>query len=117
MIRRWGGVLMAVSQHGLGFQGVTFLLHCFIRVEFHNYLHVRPGYERLREFIITQHPLTHTVEDFWRMVWDHNVQTVVVLSPSDEEVRATCAGSLFRIHDTPTVLVLPNSLLHRSLSL
>ncbi|XP_043233465.1 tyrosine-protein phosphatase 99A-like isoform X4 [Amphibalanus amphitrite] len=43
------------------------------------------GYERLREFIITQHPLTHTVEDFWRMVWDHNVQTVVVLTPADDE--------------------------------
>ena len=46
-----------------------------------------PGYERLREFIITQHPLAHTAEDFWRMVWDHNVQTVVVLTPADDEVR------------------------------
>ncbi len=40
-----------------------------------------PGFSRQREFIITQHPLEHTVIDFWRMLWDHNVRTVVVLSP------------------------------------
>ncbi|CAB4058545.1 PTPRG [Lepeophtheirus salmonis] len=38
------------------------------------------GYNRSREFILTQHPTEKTLTDFWRMIWDHNVQFVVVLS-------------------------------------
>ncbi|CAL4156072.1 unnamed protein product, partial [Meganyctiphanes norvegica] len=42
------------------------------------------GYQRLKEYIITQHPLGHTALDFWQMIWDHNAQTVVVLTHADE---------------------------------
>ncbi|CAL4125434.1 unnamed protein product, partial [Meganyctiphanes norvegica] len=42
------------------------------------------GHKRLREYIMTQHPLSQTVLDFWQMVWDHNAQAVVVLTPLDD---------------------------------
>ena len=44
------------------------------------------GHEKLKEFIITQHPTTGVKEDFWRMLWDHNAQTVVLLSAVEEPV-------------------------------
>ncbi|KAK9497581.1 hypothetical protein O3M35_004280 [Rhynocoris fuscipes] len=42
------------------------------------------GFKKLKEFIITQHPMDHTIIDFWQMVWDHNAQTVVLLSNVDD---------------------------------
>ena len=45
-----------------------------------------PGFVHLNEFIVTQHPMQQTVSDFWRMIWEHNVRTMVVLSPNHETV-------------------------------
>ena len=42
------------------------------------------GYFKKDEYIVTQHPLADTVADFWRMVWDQNTMTVVLLSPVDD---------------------------------
>lgn len=38
------------------------------------------GFNHLREFIVTQHPVYETYSDFWQMVYDHNSQTIVLLS-------------------------------------
>lgn len=44
------------------------------------------GFRRLRDFIITQHPLSNTIKDFWQMIMDHHVQTIVCLSTVDDVV-------------------------------
>ncbi|XP_076351055.1 putative receptor-type tyrosine-protein phosphatase mosPTP-1 isoform X2 [Tachypleus tridentatus] len=43
------------------------------------------GFNKMKEFIVTQHPTYETVIDFWQMVWDHNTQTIVLLSYIDEK--------------------------------
>lgn len=46
------------------------------------------GHNELKEFVITQHPRGE--EDrgaFWRMLWDHNAQTIVLLTELGKEVR------------------------------
>ncbi|KAI4504305.1 hypothetical protein M0802_000776 [Mischocyttarus mexicanus] len=43
------------------------------------------GFQRNREFIITQHPMHNTIMEFWQMMWDHNAQTIVMLTQCDEE--------------------------------
>ena len=38
------------------------------------------GYHNAKEYITTQGPLEQTVDDFWRMVWEQNSATIVMLT-------------------------------------
>ncbi|XP_029351570.1 receptor-type tyrosine-protein phosphatase zeta-like [Echeneis naucrates] len=38
------------------------------------------GHHHSKEFIVSQTPLSSTVADFWRMIWEHNAHTVVCLA-------------------------------------
>lgn len=49
------------------------------------------GYERNREYIATQGPLPETVFDFWRMIWESETTTIVMLTRLEEKGRVKCA--------------------------
>ncbi|XP_078012550.1 receptor-type tyrosine-protein phosphatase V-like isoform X5 [Phascolarctos cinereus] len=49
-----------------------------------------PGYTRPQEFIATQGPLKKTMEDFWRLVWEQQVHTIVMLTVGMENGRVLC---------------------------
>jgi hypothetical protein len=37
------------------------------------------GCYRVDEFIITQHPMSNTINDFWQMIWNTNASIIVSL--------------------------------------
>ncbi|XP_058874150.1 receptor-type tyrosine-protein phosphatase H-like isoform X2 [Acipenser ruthenus] len=49
-----------------------------------------PGYHTAREFIAAQGPLPNTVEDFWRMAWENQVEAIVMLTNCIENTRVKC---------------------------
>ncbi|XP_071120808.1 receptor-type tyrosine-protein phosphatase epsilon-like [Mytilus edulis] len=49
-----------------------------------------PGYTSRDRFIVTQMPLPKTVADFWRMLYDYNSNTVIMLNEFDRNDK-TCA--------------------------
>ncbi|XP_067952178.1 receptor-type tyrosine-protein phosphatase delta-like isoform X2 [Watersipora subatra] len=48
------------------------------------------GYRFKKAYIATQGPLSETVEDFWRMMWEHNCTIVVMLVKTKELGRDKC---------------------------
>ncbi|XP_070184855.1 receptor-type tyrosine-protein phosphatase beta-like [Littorina saxatilis] len=46
-----------------------------------------PGYTSPREYIATQGPMTGTIADFWRMMWEQKSSLVVMLSDLQEKGR------------------------------
>ena len=48
------------------------------------------GYNREKEYIATQGPLPDTVGDFWRLIWDYNIPSVVMLTNIVEKMKVKC---------------------------
>uniref|UniRef100_A0A914XCX4 Protein-tyrosine-phosphatase n=1 Tax=Plectus sambesii TaxID=2011161 RepID=A0A914XCX4_9BILA len=48
------------------------------------------GYRKSKAYIATQGPLPETFADFWRMVWDEQTVTIVMLTKLEERSRIKC---------------------------
>ncbi|KAL5486475.1 hypothetical protein EMCRGX_G018961 [Ephydatia muelleri] len=48
------------------------------------------GYRQRSAFIITQAPMTETVGDFWRMIWEHKSAAIVMLAQLIEDGKEVC---------------------------
>ncbi|NWJ04966.1 PTPRJ phosphatase, partial [Crypturellus undulatus] len=49
-----------------------------------------PGYTSKKAFIAAQGPLPNTIDDFWRMVWEKNIYSIVMLTKCVEQARTKC---------------------------
>ncbi|XP_064629201.1 receptor-type tyrosine-protein phosphatase eta-like [Lineus longissimus] len=50
-----------------------------------------PGNNHRKEYMACQGPLNRTIDDFWQMVWEQNISTIIMLTKCVESGKEKCA--------------------------
>uniref|UniRef100_A0A4W3JE29 Receptor-type tyrosine-protein phosphatase epsilon n=1 Tax=Callorhinchus milii TaxID=7868 RepID=A0A4W3JE29_CALMI len=66
------------------------IIPCKISISIYIYIIYIKGYRQKHYFIATQGPLSITVEDFWKMIWDNKSHTIVMLTELREREQEKC---------------------------
>ena len=66
-------LLFTLFSRLLGMEGSDYINASFI-----------DGYRYRNAYVATQGPLTETIDDFWRMLWEHNSTIIVMLTKQRE---------------------------------
>lgn len=53
------------------------------------------GYEEPNAYIAAQGPVINSLNDFWRMIWEHDVTTVVMLTRLVEDAKVNFIQTLY----------------------
>ena len=53
--------------------------------------HPSQGFNRPKEYFASQGPLPDTMGDFWRLVWDYNSPTIIMLTNLVEKMKVKCS--------------------------
>ena len=53
------------------------------------------GYKQQRAYIATQGPLPGTVNDLWRMIWEHNCSCIIMLCDLTEDDKVMGQKTIF----------------------
>ena len=48
------------------------------------------GYMKQKTYIATQGPIPETISDFWRMIWEQDSRTIVMLTNPQEKSKVKC---------------------------
>ena len=54
------------------------------------------GYKQRKAYIATQGPLSGTVADLWRMIWEHHCSCIVMLCQTQEKGKVSDNGGFER---------------------
>lgn len=56
-----------------------------------NWMNVIPSSQDRKQFICAQGPTDTTVNDFWRMIWEHGLELIVMLTNLEEYSKVKCS--------------------------
>ena len=63
---------------------ITHYMFVYHVVLVYTHVYIVQDYKHCRAYIAAQGPLQNTVNDFWRMVWEHHCSCVVLLCDTEE---------------------------------